>query len=185
MMSLMPCTACRSMSSASLNASKKLVPRGTSASSRSLGMAITVSTVHASSRQALVGLPHAPRAFEPERLGDHRHRERVQFLGQRRHHRRRARARAAAQAGGDEHHVGALQQLDDAVGIFERRLPADPGIRSGAQAIGDLRADLQLVAQRSKPRAPARRCSWRRTPRLPGPREPCAPPRYNRRRPRP
>ena len=48
MMSLMPCTACRSRSSAVRNASKKLVPRGTSASSRSLGMAITVSTMDAS-----------------------------------------------------------------------------------------------------------------------------------------
>src|ERR1022692_32546 len=48
MMSLMPWTAWRSRSSATLKASKKLVPRGTSASRRSLGMAITVSTVPAS-----------------------------------------------------------------------------------------------------------------------------------------
>ena len=51
MMSLMPCTAWRSRSSATLNASKKLVPRGTSESRRSLGMAMTVSTVEASLRR--------------------------------------------------------------------------------------------------------------------------------------
>src|ERR1017187_6637383 len=50
-MSLMPCTACRSMSSATLKASKKLAPRGTSASSRSLGMVMTASTHDASPRR--------------------------------------------------------------------------------------------------------------------------------------
>src|ERR1035441_10505235 len=45
MMSLMPCTAWRSRSSATLKDSKKLVPLGTSLRRRSLGMAMTVSTV--------------------------------------------------------------------------------------------------------------------------------------------
>src|SRR5215472_10316431 len=48
MMSLIPCTAWRSRSSAILKDSKKLVPRGTRLSRRSLGIAITVSTVDAS-----------------------------------------------------------------------------------------------------------------------------------------
>ncbi len=53
MMSLMPCTACIRISSARRNASKKLVPRGTSSSRRSFGMAMTVSTVPASSPRLL------------------------------------------------------------------------------------------------------------------------------------
>ena len=47
--------------------------------------------------------------------------------------------------GGDEDHVGALQQFDDAVGIFERRLPADLRVGACAQAVGDLGAELQFV----------------------------------------
>ena len=57
---------------------------------------------------------------------------------------RRAGAGAAAQAGGDEHHVGAFQRFDDLVGILERGLAADFGIRARAQAIGQLHAKLQL-----------------------------------------
>ena len=127
-----------------MKASKKLVPRGTSASSRSLGMAITVSTVRPA-RPGPVGLLACGAAFEAERLGDHGDGERVQFLGERGDHRRGAGARAAAQAGGHEDHVGALQQLDDAFGVFERGLAADRGIRARAQPVGDLGADRQLI----------------------------------------
>ena len=48
-MSEIPCTPCRSTSSAIRNASKKLVPRGTSSSSRLFGIEITVSTAAAKS----------------------------------------------------------------------------------------------------------------------------------------
>ena len=57
----------------------------------------------------------------------------------------RADAGTAAQARGDEHHVGALQHLDDHVRVFQGRLASDLGIRSGAQASGHLRAQLQLI----------------------------------------
>jgi hypothetical protein len=69
--------------------------------------------------QAMVGQAHAARAFEGERLGDHGDGERFQFLGQRGDDGRRAGAGAAAQSGADEHHVGALQQLDDLVGVLQ------------------------------------------------------------------
>ena len=108
-------------------------------------MAMTVSTVAARWARPCVGHFRAPRPFEAERLGDHGHGERVEFLGQRGDHGRGAGARAAAQAGGDEHHVRALQQLDDAVGVFERRLAAELGVGAGAQAVGDLGAELELV----------------------------------------
>src|SRR5213593_1525323 len=52
MMSEMPCTACRRMSSAMRKASKKLVPRSTVSIKRSLGMTMTVSTAPMSSWRA-------------------------------------------------------------------------------------------------------------------------------------
>ena len=52
MMSLMPCTAWRRMSSAMRKASKKLVPRSTVSIRRSLGMTMTVSTQPTNSESA-------------------------------------------------------------------------------------------------------------------------------------
>ena len=52
-------------------------------------------------------------------------------------------AGATAHAGGDEEHVAALDQLDDAVTILHRRLPAHVRVGAGAEALGDVAADLQ------------------------------------------
>ena len=87
---------------------------------------------------------HAATAFERERLGDHRDGQDAHLLGELRDDGRRARAGAAAHAGGDEHHVGALQGIHDAFAIFQRGLAADFGIRARAQALGDVAAELQL-----------------------------------------
>src|SRR4029077_2434109 len=57
--------------------------------------------------------------------------------------RRRARARPAAHAGGDEEHVAALDQLDDAVAILHRRLAPHFGVGAGAETLRDVAADLQ------------------------------------------
>ena len=91
---------------------------------------------------------HAPAALERERLGDHRHGQDAQLLGQLRDHRRGAGAGAAAHAGGDEHHVGAVERLADALAVLERGLAADFGIGAGAQALGDVAAELQHAAWR-------------------------------------
>ena len=95
---------------------------------------------------ALIGDARALVAFHLERLGDHRDGQDAELLGDLRHHRRRARAGAAAHAGGDEQHVAAFDQLDDAVAVFHRRLPADFRVGAGAQALGDVAADLQRGA---------------------------------------
>jgi hypothetical protein len=50
---------------------------------------------------------------------------------------------AAAHAGGDEDHVRAFDQLDDAVAVFHRRLAAHFRVRARAEALGDVGADLQ------------------------------------------
>ncbi len=82
-------------------------------------------------------------AFHVERPGDDRDGQDAELLGDLRNHRRRAGAGAAAHAGGDEQHVAALDHLDDAIAIFHRRLTTDLGIGAGAQALGDVAADLQ------------------------------------------
>jgi len=89
---------------------------------------------------------HAPAALERERLGHHRHRQDALLLGKLRHHRRRAGAGATAHAAGDEHHVGAVQHLDDAVAVLERGLPADLGVGAGAETLGHGFAELQRGA---------------------------------------
>jgi hypothetical protein len=43
-----------------------------------------------------------------------------------------------------------LQDFDNAVGVFEGRLPADFRVRSGAQAIRNLGANLKLVGHVAK-----------------------------------
>ena len=53
-------------------------------------------------------------------------------------------AGASAEAGGDEDHVGAFEGLDDLLGVFEGGLAADVGIGSGAEAAGELGAELEL-----------------------------------------
>ena len=53
-------------------------------------------------------------------------------------------AGAAALAGGDEHHVGALEHLFDLVAVLLGGLLADLGVGAGAQAAGELAADVEL-----------------------------------------
>src|SRR6266852_3360806 len=87
MMSEMPCTAWRRMSSAMRNASKKLVPRSTVSIKR------------------LFGLQHAAFAFEGKRFGDHRNGQCAEFAGQRSNDRSCSRAGASTKTGRDENHV--------------------------------------------------------------------------------
>src|SRR5580698_7695943 len=50
---------------------------------------------------------------------------------------------AAAHAGGDEQHVAALDELDDAVTVLHGRLAADLRVGAGTESLGDVAADLQ------------------------------------------
>ena len=92
------------------------------ASSRSLGIVMIVSTQSrsASSPRSACSCRFLP--FELERLGDDRDRQRAELARQAGDDRRRAGAGAAAEPGRDEDHVGAVERLDDLLGVFERRL---------------------------------------------------------------
>jgi len=97
-------------------------------------------------QHAVVRHARALVAFHLERPRHDRHRQYAEFLGDLRHHGSRTRAGSPAHAGGDEQHVAALDELDDAVAIFHGGLTADLGVRAGAQALGDVAADLQRGA---------------------------------------
>ena len=101
-----------------------------------------------------LGLARALGALEVERARDHADGERADLvLGDLGDHGRRAGAGAAALAGGDEHHVGALERLLDVVARLRRGGEADVGVGAGAEALGGLVADVQLdvgVAHRER-----------------------------------
>ena len=94
---------------------------------------------------ALLRLARALRALELERARDDADGQRADLvLGDLGDHRRGARAGAAALAGGDEHHVRALERLLDVVARLGRRALPDLRVGAGAQALGELVADVQL-----------------------------------------
>ncbi len=94
------------------------------------------------------GLDHALPALEGEGLGHDRDGQDAEVLRERRDHRRSPGPGAAAEPGGDEHHVGAAQQPRDLIRIFLRGAATDLGIRAGAQAPGELGAELDLDRRR-------------------------------------
>src|SRR5918999_721232 len=94
---------------------------------------------------ALHCLAHALGALEVERLGHDADCEGADLLL--RHlgdHRRGTGAGAAALTGGHEDHVRAFERLLDLVAALIRRAIADLGVGSGAEALGELVADLEL-----------------------------------------
>jgi hypothetical protein len=99
-------------------------------------------------------------ALERERPRDHGHGEDAEALRDVRDDRRRAGAGAAAHARGDEQHVGAFDQLGDAVAVLHRRVAADLRLGAGAEprvsvvpscscvrAVERLRACASVLAQ--------------------------------------
>ena len=84
--------------------------------------------------QSFFGLLLPPRSFEAEGLGDNRDGKRVEFFREGSDHRSSTGARAAADAGGDEDHVRAFENLDDAFGVFQCGQSPDGRVRSGARA---------------------------------------------------
>ena len=93
---------------------------------------------------AEVCLRGALAALEPERPGDDADRERPEPLGDLGDDRSAAGPRTATFAGGDEDHVGALEDLLDLVGVLMRRRPPDLGIGAGAEPSSRLASDVEL-----------------------------------------
>ena len=146
----MPCTPWRSTSSATRNASTIDVDLSSTDRSRAFGITISVSTSRASSSTP-VGLVAAARALERERLGDDADGERAHLAGDPRDHGRRAGAGAAAGAGGDEHHVRALEVALDLVVVLDGRGPAEVRVRAGAEPARGARCRCAAAWTRDEP----------------------------------
>ena len=149
MMSEMPCTAWRSTSSATRKASVTGVLRATEVSRRSLGIAITEST-HSrswpspSSACAMRRLPSSANGSVTTATDSTLPVSPPSWLAI------DATTGAAPvpvpppRPGGDEDHVGALERVADLLGVLDRGLAADVGVGAGAEALGELAADLDL-----------------------------------------
>ena len=92
-----------------------------------------------------VGDALAPCPFELEGLGDDADGEDALLAGGAGDDRCRTGAGAAAHAGGDEHHVRAVQVVDQLVDRLLGGGAADLGLRAGAEALGDGDAHLHLA----------------------------------------
>ncbi len=90
----------------------------------------------------VVGRLHAALAFEVERLGDDADGEDALLARRAGDDRSCTRAGAAAHAGGDEAHMRVRQVIEDLVDALFRGGAADFRLRAGAEALGDMRAEL-------------------------------------------
>src|SRR5215813_14616777 len=84
-------------------------------------------------------------ALEVEGLGEHADGADALLARRRGDNRGRAGTRAAAHACGHEHHVGAVEQLQDLRQRFFRRLASDLRSRSRTEALGDGDAELHAT----------------------------------------
>ena len=91
---------------------------------------------------ACIGRPCAAHALEGERLGHHAHGENAALACHARNDRSSAGAGAAAHAGGDEHHVRAVEMPGQFVSRFFCRRTADFGLRTGAEALCEMGPEL-------------------------------------------
>ena len=90
---------------------------------------------------AFHGLIHSAAAFKGKGLSNDAHGKDSLFLSDLRHYRGSARAGTAPHAGGNEHHVGPLQQSGDLFLALLGGLPAHLGVRPRALAAGELLPD--------------------------------------------
>jgi hypothetical protein len=90
------------------------------------------------------GLAAAPLALEVERAGDDADGQRAELLGDRRHDGCPAGARAATLAGGDEDHVGALEELLDVVTVVFGGASPDLRVGTGAETARRIAPDVEL-----------------------------------------
>ena len=91
-----------------------------------------------------LGLVAPALALERERPRHHADGQRAELAGDGRDHGRAAGAGAAALARGDEHHVGAAQQLLDVVLGVLGGLAPDLGVGARAEAAGGVASDVEL-----------------------------------------
>ncbi len=142
--SVMPETPWSSTWSACLKASRIDTLRSVIDSSRSLGMTMRVST---SSRSWLMPSSAELARRRPSKANgrvDDADGQGAERPGDAGHDGRASGAGAAALAGRHEHHVGALDDLFDLVGVVLGGLGAHVGVGAGTETAGELAADVEL-----------------------------------------
>ena len=144
MRSVMPWTPDSSTWSAERNASSALTLRSLMDSSRSFGMTMRVSTSARSSSMPVSAWLAATLALEGERPGHDADGQCAERAGDAGHDGRATGAGAAALAGGDEDHVGPLEDLLDLVGVVLGGRAADLGVGTRTEAAGELAPDVEL-----------------------------------------
>ena len=133
---VMPCTPESSTSSADRNASISETPDVAELQQPVVGDDDQRVALVAQLCDAVLGLPRAPPALERERPGDHADGQRAELAGDGGDDRRAAGAGAAALAGGDEDHVGPLEDLLDLLAVILGGLAADLGVRARPRGHG-------------------------------------------------
>src|SRR3981081_2190288 len=127
----MPCTPWRRTSSAIFSASVNGTFLSVTSSSRWFGMMIRVSTFSRNVVESSSAIAPPRGSFEGEGFGDDADRQCAVVTGDLGNDRRGARPRATAHAGGQEHHVGALQQLREFLLAFLGCFATDGRIAAG------------------------------------------------------
>ena len=107
-------------------------------------MTMSVSQLSRSSGDAVAGLVAPALALERERPRHHADGQRTELARDGRHHGCATGAGAAALTGGDEHHVGAAQQLLDVVLGVLGGPATDLGIGAGTQAARRVTPDIEF-----------------------------------------
>ncbi len=142
--SVMPETPCSRTWSACLNASSTDTLRSLIDSSRSLGITIRVSTSSRSWAMPCSAELARRRPSNANGTGHDADRQRADGARDPGHDRGATGAGATALAGGHEHHVGALHDLFDLVGVVLGGLGPDLRVGAGAETAGELAADVEL-----------------------------------------
>ena len=94
---------------------------------------------------SIVSLLFALFTFKDEGLSHHTDGQRTQFFGDLSHDGRATGSRSTTHAGGDEDHVGTLNLRHDVVVRLDGGPTTDLGIGSGAKALGQLAAEIDLA----------------------------------------
>ena len=90
-------------------------------------------------------LTHTVGTLKLEGLGHNAHSQNASLVSQVSHDGSSAGTGTAAHTGGDEHHIGALQNLGDSSAGFLGGLSADLRLGASAHTIGELLTDLDLI----------------------------------------
>ncbi len=96
-----------------------------------------------------LGSFHAFNAFKREWFGDYRYSQNAHFFGDLSYHWSCSSTGTTTHAGSNEHHIGTINHVHDALTIFQCSLTADIRVGTRAQTFRDISTQLQLGSCRA------------------------------------